>query len=189
MVNRFGISRGIRPRETFDQVAEIAQAVETNDFEALWFIDHQLGMKDVYAGMNVAAMATEKLHLGSAVTNLQTRQPTVTANATTALDDLSKDRAMLGLGAGWVALHSIGKMPDKLGAVRQGINEFRQLFSGEEAELYGTKVRLATARRQIPIYLAVSQPGMLRLCGEICDGAILMGAADVDFCNWQLDYI
>ena len=49
MVNRFGISRGISPRETFDQVAEIAQAVETNGFEALWFIDHQLGMKDVYA--------------------------------------------------------------------------------------------------------------------------------------------
>jgi 5,10-methylenetetrahydromethanopterin reductase len=189
MVNRFGISRGISPRETFDQVAEIAQAIETNGFEALWFIDHQLGMKDVYAGMNVAAMATENIHIGSAVTNLQTRHPTVTANATTALDDLSKNRAMLGLGAGWVALHSIGKMPDKLGAVRQGINEFRQLFSGEEAELYGTKVRLATARRQIPIYLAVSQPGMLRLCGEICDGAIVMGAADVDFCNWQLDYI
>ena len=189
MVNRFGISRGVSPRETFDQVAEIAKAVEANGFEALWFIDHQLGMKDVYTAMNVSAMATEKIHIGSAVTNLQTRHPTVTANATTALDDLSNDRAMLGLGAGWVALHSIGKMPDKLGAVRQGINEFRQLFSGEEAELYGTTVRLATARRQVPIYLAVSQPGMLRLSGEICDGAILMGAADPEFCKWQLDYI
>ena len=30
MVNRFGISRGISPRETFDQVSEIAQAVEAN---------------------------------------------------------------------------------------------------------------------------------------------------------------
>ncbi len=189
MVNRFGISRGVSPRETFDQVSEIAKAVEANGFDALWFIDHQLGMKDVYTAMNVAAMSTEKIHIGSAVTNLQTRHPTVTANATTALDDLSSDRAMLGLGAGWVALHSIGKLPDKLGEVRQGINEFRQLFSGEEVELYGTKVRLATARRQIPIYLAVSQPGMLRLSGEICDGAIVMGAADVDFCNWQLDYI
>ena len=167
MVKRFGISRGVSPRETFDQVSEIAKAVEENGFEALWFIDHQLGMKDVYTAMNVASMSTEKIYLGSAVTNLQTRHPTVTANATTALDDLSNGRAMLGLGAGWVALHSIGKMPDNLSAVRQGINEFRQLFSGEEVELYGTKVRLATARRQIPIYLAVSQPGMLRLSGEI----------------------
>ena len=30
---------------------------------------------------------------------------------------------------------------------------------------------------------------MLRLCGETCDGAVLMGAADADFCRWQLDFI
>jgi 5,10-methylenetetrahydromethanopterin reductase len=30
---------------------------------------------------------------------------------------------------------------------------------------------------------------MLRLSGEKADGAILMGAADADFCTWQLDYI
>ena len=189
MVNKFGISRGVSPRETFDQVAEIAKVAEDNGFEALWLIDHQLGMKDVYTAMNMAALATEKIHIGSAVTNLQTRHPTVTANATTALDELSNNRALLGLGAGWVAVHSIGKKPDRLAEVRQGIKEFRQLFSGEEAELYGTKVRLATARRQVPICLAVSQPGMLRLSGEICDGAIIMGAANPDFCNWQLDYI
>ena len=166
MVSRFGLSRGVSPRETFTQVGEIAKLAEEKGFEAMWFIDHQLGMKDVYAAMNVATMATDKIHIGSAVTNLQTRHPTVTANATAALDDLSGSRAMLGLGAGWVAVHSINKLPNKLAETRQGITEFRQLFSGEEVELYGTKVRLATARRQIPIYLAVSQPGMLRLCGE-----------------------
>jgi 5,10-methylenetetrahydromethanopterin reductase len=189
MTERFGISRGVSPRETFKQVGEIAKSVENHGFEALWFIDHQLGMKDVYAAMNVAAMATEKIHIGSAVTNLLTRHPTVTANATTALDELSDNRAMLGLGAGWVAVHSIGREPTRLAETRAGIEEFRQLFSGEEVELYGTKVQMTTARRQIPIYLAVSQPGMLRLSGEICDGAIMMGAADVDFCNWQLEFI
>jgi 5,10-methylenetetrahydromethanopterin reductase len=30
---------------------------------------------------------------------------------------------------------------------------------------------------------------MLRLAGETCDGAILMGAADPEFCKWQLQYI
>ncbi len=189
MVRRFGISQGVSPRESFEKVGEIAKAVETQGFEVLWFVDHQLGMKDVYTAMNIAAMATEKIEIGSAVTNLQTRHPTVTANATTALDELSNGRAILGLGAGWVAVRSIGRSPNKLAEIRQGIAEFRQLFSGEEVELYGAKVRLATARRQIPIYLAVSQPGMLRLAGEVCDGAILMGAADPDFCKWQLDYI
>ncbi|MCP4959010.1 MAG: LLM class flavin-dependent oxidoreductase [Actinomycetia bacterium] len=63
------------------------------------------------------------------------------------------------------------------------------LFSGEAVELYGTEIQLAAATRQIPIYTAVSQPGMLRMAGEVCDGAILMGAADPEFCSWQLEFI
>lgn len=170
MIKRFGLSRGVSPRENFSKVGELAKMMEEHGFENLWFIDHQLGMKDVYAAMYVSAMATERIEIGSAVTNLQTRHPTVTANATTALDDLSDGRALLGLGAGWVALHSINKRPSKIAELREGIDDFRKLFSGGESDLYGTTVQLATARRQIPIYLAVSQPNMLRLAGEICDG-------------------
>ena len=189
MVTRFGVSRGVSPREPLAAVGELAREVEDLGFETLWFIDHQLGMKDVYTAMNLSALATERIEIGAGVTNLTTRHPTVTANATVALDEVSGGRALLGLGAGWVALHSIGLEPARLGEIRRGIEEFRQLFSGEEADLYGTRVRLATATRQIPVYLAVSQPGMLRLSGETCDGAVVMGAADPDFCRWQLDFI
>ena len=189
MVTRFGISRGVSPREPLAGVGDLARAVEDHGFDALWFIDHQLGMKDVYTAMTLAALATERIEIGAGVTNLTTRHPTVTANATAALDEVSGGRALLGLGAGWVAVRSIGREPERLGAVRRGIEDFRRLFGGEEAELHGTRVRLATAARQVPIYLAVSQPGMLRLAGETCDGAIVMGAADPEFCRWQLDFI
>ena len=189
MVTRFGISRGVSPREPLAAVGELAREVEGLGFDALWFIDHQLGMKDVYTAMTLSALATERIEIGAGVTNLTTRHPTVTANATAALDEVSEGRALLGIGAGWVAVHSIGREPERLGAIRRGIEEFRQLFSGEEAELYGTRVRLATAARQVPVYLAVSQPGMLRLAGETCDGAVVMGAADPEFCRWQLDFI
>lgn len=188
-MDRWGLSMGVSPREPLRNVSELAAAAEQRGFEAMWFIDFQLGMKDVYAAMNLAAIATEHMHIGSAVTNLVTRHPTVTANATAALDELSGGNAMLGLGAGWSAVYGAGGEPSKLGDLSRGIDEFRLLFTGEEQELYGTKVRLAPAQRQIPIYLAVSQPGMLRLSGDKCDGAILMGAADPDFCRWQLDYI
>lgn len=188
-MDRWGLSMGVSPREPLANVTDLATAAEGHGFDAMWFIDFQLGMKDVYAAMNVAALATDQMHIGAAVTNLTTRHPTVTANATAALDELSDGHAMLGLGAGWSAVHAAGGQPSKLGDLSRGIDEFRQLFTGEESELYGTQVRLATAQRQIPIYLAVSQPGMLRLSGEKCDGAILMGAADPEFCQWQLNYI
>ena len=189
MSHRYGISLGVSPREPLSRVSEIAAAVDAGGFDALWYIDFQLGMKDVYAAMNLAALATENVQIGSAVTNLVTRHPTVTANATAALDELSDGRALLGLGAGWSAVLGAGGQPSTLGDIRGGIDELRQLFTGDEVDLYGTTVQLAAATRQVPIYLAVSQPGMLRLAGEVCDGAILMGAADPEFCRWQLDYI
>ena len=189
MRHRYGISLGVSPREPLSRTAELARAVDDRGFEALWYIDFQLGMKDVHAAMNLAALSTENVLIGAGVTNLVTRHPTVTANATAALDELSGGRAVLGLGAGWSAVLGAGGAPSKLGALRSGIDEFRQLFSGQPCDLYGTQVRLAAATRQIPIYLAVSQPAMLRLAGETCDGAVLMGAADPEFCAWQLDHI
>lgn len=186
---RFGLSMGVSPREPLRNVEAIVAEAEARNFDAMWFIDFQLGMKDVYAAMYLAALATHSLRIGPAVTNLVTRHPTVTANATAALDELTDGRAMLGLGAGWSAVYGAGGAPSNLGDLRRGIEELRLLFSGEEVELYGTRVQLKTANRQIPISLAVSQPGMLRLAGETADGAILMGAADVDVCNWQLGYI
>lgn len=188
-MNRWALSMGVSPREPLSNVATLAEAADSYGFEALWYIDFQLGMKDVYAAMNLAAMATTNMHIGPSVTNLVTRHPTVTANAITALDELTDGKAMLGIGAGWSAVYGAGGQPSKLGDISAGIDEIRALFTGEEQDLYGGRIQLKTARRQIPIYIAVSQPGMLRLCGEKADGAILMGAADPEFCRWQLEYI
>ena len=189
MTRRYGISLGVSPREPLSRTSELARAIDESGFDVLWYIDFQLGMKDVYAAMNLAALSTERVLIGAGVTNLVTRHPTVTANATVALDELSGGRAVLGLGAGWSAVLGAGGRPSKLGDLRAGIDGFRRLFTGEACELYGTRVRLATATRQIPIYVAASQPAMLRLAGEICDGVVLMGAADPEFCSWQLDFI
>ena len=189
MTHSYGISLGVSPREPLSRTSELARAIDHSGFDILWYIDFQLGMKDVYAAMNLAALSTQRVLIGAGVTNLVTRHPTVTANATVALDELSGGRAVLGLGAGWSAVLGAGGRPSKLGDLRAGIDGFRRLFTGEAHELYGARVRLATATRQIPIYLAASQPEMLRLAGEVCDGVVLMGAADPEFCSWQLDFI
>ena len=189
MVTRFGISRGVSPREPLKNVAEMATLIDDLGFENIWYIDHQLGMKDIYATMNVTAMATKKLQIGTAVTNLKTRHPSVTACGHAAVDELSNGRAMVGLGAGWVAVNSIGQRPSKISELREGILALKGMFRGEEVEIDGHKMHFAMADRQIPIYLAVTQPRILKLAGEVADGAILMGAADVDLINWQLEYI
>lgn len=77
-MDRWGLSMGVSPREPLSRVSDLAAAAERLGFDAMWFIDFQLGMKDVYAAMYLAAVATENLSIGSAVTNLVTRHPTVT---------------------------------------------------------------------------------------------------------------
>jgi 5,10-methylenetetrahydromethanopterin reductase len=186
---RFGISIGVSPREPLRRVGELAAEIEKRSFDSLWVIDFQVGMKDAYAAMYLAALNTSRLLIAPGVTNLSTRHPTVTANAIAALDELSDGRARLGLGAGWSAVLAAGGKPARVAEVRAGIEQLRRLFSGEVVSFGSSEVRLATARRRIPIYVAAAQPAMLRMSGELADGVILMGAADPEFCEWQLGFI
>lgn len=186
---RFGISLGVSPREPLRSVGELAAEIERRGFDTLWVIDFQVGMKDVYAAMYLAALQTSRLLIGPGVTNVSTRHATVTANAITALDELSDGRAVLGLGAGWSAVLAAGGRPARLAEIRDGIEQLRRLFAGESVRFDSSEVRLATARRRIPIYVAAAQPGMLRMSGETADGVVMMGAADPQFCEWQLGFI
>src|SRR5205823_11484419 len=99
------------PRQSFASWATFVDGLEAEGVGRLWVIDSQLAMKDVYAGLVVAALNTTKMGLGTGVTNAVTRHPTVTANAISAIDELSHGRAILGLRAGDSALYGIGLKP------------------------------------------------------------------------------
>src|SRR5579872_5065310 len=95
----YDVSVGVSPRQSFDSWATFASDLEREGVGRMWVIDSQLAMKDVYAGLVVAALNTSQIGLGTGVTNAVTRHPTITANAITAVDELSHGRAILGLGA------------------------------------------------------------------------------------------
>src|SRR5438552_228180 len=138
----------------------------------VWVIDSQLAMKDVYAGLVVAALNTTRIGLGTGVTNAVTRHPTVTANAIAAVAEISHGRAILGLGAGDSALYGVGLKPQKVAELEQAIGFFR-----------------AHVDKSIPIYVAVSQERMCDLAGRQADGAIVMGPAQPDMVRRQVEWI
>jgi 5,10-methylenetetrahydromethanopterin reductase len=185
----FGISMGASPRESLRQFGQMVAEIESYGFDAVWVVDFQLGLKDVYAALTMAALNTQRIILGTGVTNLTTRHPTVTANAITAIAELSHGRSALGLGAGATAVYAANRPRSSIEEMSRGVAMLRGLLSGKETEVDGQKVTLYTAQRHVPIYVSASQPRMLKLAAELADGVILMGAADADFCKWQLDYI
>ena len=167
----FDVSAGVSPRQSFDSWAKFAAGLEAEGVRRLWVIDSQLAMKDLYAGLMVAGLNTTRIGLGTGVTNAVTRHPTVTANAIAAVQEISRGRALLGLGAGDSALYGIGLKPQKVAEVEEAIAFFRQKAAG------------------IPIYLAVSQRRMCELAGRVADGAIVMGPAQPDMVVRQVEWI
>jgi len=165
------VSVGISPKQSFDSWAKFVAGLEAEGVNRVWVIDSQLAMKDVYAGLVVAALNTSKLGLGTGVTNAVTRHPTVTANAIAAVDEISHGRAILGLGAGDSALYGIGLKPQKVAEVEEAVAYFRE------------------HAREVPIYLAVSQERMCRLAGRVADGAIVMGPAEPGMVRRQVEWI
>ena len=170
-MNGFDVSVGISPRQSFERWAAFVRGLETEGVRRVWVIDSQLAMKDVYAGLVVAALNTTRIGLGTGVTNAVTRHPSVTANAISAVAEMAHGRAILGLGAGDSALYGIGLKPQKVSEVEEAVTYFR------------------THLDSIPIYLAVSQERMCNLAGRMADGAIVMGPAQPDMVRRQVEWI
>jgi 5,10-methylenetetrahydromethanopterin reductase len=171
-VTQFDVSVGISPRQSFDSWGKFVAELEAEGVRRVWVIDSQLAMKDVYAGLVVAALNTTRIGLATGVTNAVTRHPTVTANAISAVAELSHGRAILGLGAGDSALYGIGLKPQKLAEVEEAVDFFRSHVDAG-----------------MPIYLAVSQQRMCELAGRVADGAVVMGPAQPDMVRRQVEWI
>jgi alkanesulfonate monooxygenase SsuD/methylene tetrahydromethanopterin reductase-like flavin-dependent oxidoreductase (luciferase family) len=165
------ISIGISPRESLRDWMRFCGELERGGVSEMWLIDSQLAMKDVYAGLTLAALATESMILGTGVTNLHTRHPTVTANAIAAVAELSGGRAALGLGAGDSAVYGLGRTPSKVAEVREALSFFGEVLEGRAGTWEGREYTLAQSAPAAPVHLAVSQPRMCRLAGELADGA------------------
>jgi 5,10-methylenetetrahydromethanopterin reductase len=183
------VSIGISPRQPMRSFGEQAAELEAAGVGRLWLIDSQLAMKDVYAGLAVAALHTERMLLGTGVTNPLTRHPTVTATSIAAISELSGGRALLGVGAGDSAVYGIGARPAKVAQMEEVLRFWRGVLSGGEGEWEGRSYRLPHLAAPVKLYLAVSQPRMCALAGRLADGAIVMGPSSPEFVRRQVGWI
>ena len=94
---------------TWPQWLAIAEAAERLGFDALFTSDHYLsdvevpepGSHDAWTLLAALATRTERLRLGTMVSPVTYRLPTVLAKAATTVDRISGGRVVLGMGAGW----------------------------------------------------------------------------------------
>lgn len=168
---------GVRvpPCDRADRVLETVRRAEQLGFDDVWFPDSQLLWRDVFTTLTAAALGTDRIGLGTAVTNLATRHPAVVASAARSVAELAPGRLMLGLGVGNSSVGPVGLRQSTSAAMREGVGMLRALLTGEEWEFPGgVRSRLRDPGPGIPLHMAASGPKNLRLAGEIADGVILL---------------
>ncbi|HXF98518.1 MAG TPA: LLM class flavin-dependent oxidoreductase [Gaiellaceae bacterium] len=176
-----------------EPVASLLATVE--EAEALgcdfvWVNDDRL-QKDPFSCLAAIALRTERVQLGTGVTNPYSRHPALLATAVATLDELSEGRAVLGLGAGGTNHRALGvTRTAPVRTMREAIGLVRGLLRGEVVSVEGPALVAHEAvldfeplRADIPIYLGARGPRMLELAGELADGAIVGNVATVE--GWR----
>ncbi len=181
---------GIGRNEKIEEIASHARAAEESGFSHITFGDQQNLNNDVYVMMTIAALNTHRIHIGHGVTNPITYHPSIIANGTNSLNNLSGGRAFVGLGTGGNAPLTMGLRPAPLSDLREAIIFIKKYMRGEEAEYKGSKMHseVVGGMNPAPVYLASTGAKSLQLAGEMADGVMTIGAHP-EFVKWKLEQI
>jgi len=174
----------LKPDHPLERVASLTRLAEENGFSHGWIFDSHVLWKDPYPLLQVMARNSERMRLGTCVTNPATRDPSVTASTLAVLQEISRGRMALGIGRGDSALRVLGKPPKSLEQLEQATTMIRDLAEGREVSYDGTPVRLGWApAHRLPVWIAGYGPKALAVTGRIADGAILQ-MGDPELIGW-----
>ena len=174
----------LKPDHTIERTISLAQQAEAGGFAYGWLFDSHVLWKDPYPLLALMAANTKKLRLGTCVTNPATREPSVTASALAALNEISGDRMDLGIGRGDSARRVMGKPPTTLARLEEATSDIRELVEGREVDQEGTPIRLTWSHtKKLPVWVAGYGPKALELTARVADGVILQ-LADPDLIRW-----
>ena len=114
-----------------DGMDKRARRAEKAGWAGLCVVDSQCLAPDSYVALTVAALATERLGLGTGVTNSITRHPAVTASAAVALQRVAGRRIEIGIGRGDSALAHLGRAPDGVRRFERYVETLKRYLRGE----------------------------------------------------------
>jgi probable F420-dependent oxidoreductase len=164
----------LKPDHTIQRTIALTRQAEAAGFSYGWLFDSHVLWQEVYPLLTLMALNTDRMRLGTCVTNPATREPSVTASALATLDLISGGRMDLGIGRGDSARRVLGKPPTTMKTLEEAIDLIRDLVEGR-------------SRRYEDVDLHFPWTGYgpmaLAMTGRVADGLILQ-LADPDLISW-----
>lgn len=191
----------ILPDQRWAVAGQRWRRAEEYGFDHAWTYDH-LGWRDLIAGpwfdavptLTAAATVTSRIRLGTYVATPNFRHPVRFARESTALDDISGGRLILGLGAGGAGFDAavLGEPELTPRARVDRFTEFLELFDTllrQPATTWSGEWFSAVDARSIPgpvqqprppFVIAANGPRALRLAARFGDGWVTTGPPQAD---------
>jgi F420-dependent oxidoreductase-like protein len=177
--HRVGVGTFIGVGRALETALQRVERAESLGYESA-YVTH-IAARDSLTVLAAYASRSSRVKLGTGVLPIHSRTPVATAQAAATVDELSGGRMVLGLGIShrvtvenWYG----AKIEKPVAEMREYVEAVRAMFRGEDPRHDGrfpTRFRFMgyEPRPELPIYVAALSPAMLRLAGEIADGAML----------------
>jgi F420-dependent oxidoreductase-like protein len=202
------------PAELGKTFARIVQTADQSGFYSLWVMDHffqiqhigppENDMLEGYAALNYAAGLTSNVKLGTLVTGVIYRYPSVLVKTVSTLDVLSGGRAYLGIGAAWNEHESRGlgipfpPLKERFERLEEAL-QIAHVMWGDKVEPYHGKYHQLEEPLNRPQPLSKPHPPILiggggekktlRLVAQYADACNLFARMGADVLREKLDVL
>lgn len=163
-----------------DAIPELSRVAEAHGFGCCWA--GEANNKDPSIMLAAIAAVTSRIQVGSAIYHILGRTPATLALQAVGLEELSRGRFLLGIGASnptiakWHGLpfdHPLGRVQEYIEITRLAMQGEKVNFDGKYYSCHAFRMPFKPSGRKIPIYLAGFGPQMSRLAGRITDGVFI----------------
>jgi probable F420-dependent oxidoreductase len=178
-----------KPDMAHGRIVALTKQAEEAGFDYGWIFDSHVLWQEPYPLLTLMAINTERMRLGTCVTNPAVRDASVTASLLATLNHISGGRMDLGIGRGDSSRRVMGKRPTTLDRLEETVQVIRDLCAGKQIDYEGRPIQMTWATEGVPpVWVAGYGPKALRVAGRIADGVILQ-FADPHLIKWCLGFV
>jgi 5,10-methylenetetrahydromethanopterin reductase len=163
--------------------SQMAMQCEAAGWDGFLLTDTQCLAHDSYVQLAMCVARTERIKLGTGVTNPVTRDVAVMASAVATLQEESEGRMHVGIGRGDSSLAYIGRPPAPLSKLESYLESLQSYLRGEVVDRDGFDSRLtwlSETERKVPVDVAGTGPRVTRMAARLADGITFAVGADPD---------